>query len=443
MTQSWTTIPHIHGHDELDAQPLVDAVRGLRAPRRRVAARVLTLSVFFVLAAARALRRFPLVNASIDLDAHEIVVHEEVNVGLAVATPAGLIVPVVRSADRRSLFDLAAEIDRLARAARERKVKPDELRSGTFTVTNFGSLGGRFANPIIRPPEVGILGFGAIRERPWAMGGGRIEVASGAADLVRRRSPDHRRRSLGRVPGARARAAVGPGSPPAGGVGEQLACSPAELMVVGEVASSTEILVIGGGPGGYAAALRARGHGKQVTLVEAERIGGVCLNVGCIPSKALIHAAEIAGMREEAAAAGVDLEIRADMRRIQARMQDAVERLTGGVEKLLDGAGVERVKGRARFTRENRVAVVDGDHIAHIEFEQAIVATGSRPAGARRAPVRRQARARLDRRAGARARPGDASRSSAAATSASSSAPRSRSSAPRSPSSKRSIDCCR
>jgi len=75
-------------------------------------------------------------------------------------------------------------------------------------------------------------------------------------------------------------------------------------VVVGEVASSTEILVIGAGPGGYAAALRARGHGKQVTLVEADRIGGVCLNVGCIPSKALIHAAEIAGMREEAAAAG-------------------------------------------------------------------------------------------------------------------------------------------
>jgi pyruvate dehydrogenase E2 component (dihydrolipoamide acetyltransferase) len=175
MTQSWTTIPHIHGHDELDAQPLVDAVRGLR---RRAGDRgsVLTLSVFFVLAAARALRRFPLVNSSIDVGAREIVVHEEVNVGLAVATPAGLIVPVVRSPDRRSLFDLAGEIDRLARAARERKVKPDELRYGTFTVTNFGSLGGRFANPIIRPPEVGILGFGAIRERPWAMGGGRIEV---------------------------------------------------------------------------------------------------------------------------------------------------------------------------------------------------------------------------------------------------------------------------
>jgi pyruvate/2-oxoglutarate dehydrogenase complex dihydrolipoamide acyltransferase (E2) component len=175
MTKAWTTIPHIHGHDELDALALVDALRGLR---RRAGDRgaLLTLSVLFVLAATRALRRFPLVNSSIDVEANEIIVHEDVNVGLAVATPAGLIVPVIRGADRRSLADLATEIDRLARATRERKVKPEELRSGTFTVTNFGSLGGRFASPIIRPPEVGILGFGAIRERPWATGGGRIEV---------------------------------------------------------------------------------------------------------------------------------------------------------------------------------------------------------------------------------------------------------------------------
>ena len=173
MSKAWSTIPHIHSHDELDALALVDAVRGLR---RRAGERgaLYTMSVFFVLAAARALRRFPLVNASIDLERHEIVIHEDVNVGLAVATPVGLIVPVILGADLRSLDDLAAEIDRLARAARDRKVTPEELRGGTFTVTNFGSLGGRFASPIIRPPEVGILGFGAIRERPWVVQG-RVE----------------------------------------------------------------------------------------------------------------------------------------------------------------------------------------------------------------------------------------------------------------------------
>ena len=150
-------------------------------------------------------------------------------------------------------------------------------------------------------------------------------------------------------------------------------------MVVGEVASSTEVLVIGGGPGGYTAALRAAGRGKRVTLVEADRVGGVCLNVGCIPSKALIHAAAIAGLREDARVAGVDLVARPNMPRIRARMEQAVARLTGAVERLLAGAGVERMRGRARFVRENRVAVVDGDQIRHVEFEEAIVATGSRP----------------------------------------------------------------
>ncbi|HVR30709.1 MAG TPA: dihydrolipoyl dehydrogenase, partial [Thermoanaerobaculia bacterium] len=157
-------------------------------------------------------------------------------------------------------------------------------------------------------------------------------------------------------------------------------------MVVGEVASFSEVLVIGGGPGGYAAALRAAGHGRQVTLVEADRIGGVCLNVGCIPSKVLIHAAEIAGLCGEAAAAGVDLVARPNLPRIRARMEDAVSRLTGGVEQLLAHAKVERMRGRARFVRENRVAVVDGDQIRHVEFEQAIVATGSRPAALQALP---------------------------------------------------------
>jgi len=81
------------------------------------------------------------------------------------------VVPVVRDADRRSLPDLAAEVARLAGAARAGRVEVSELRGGTFTVSNYGSLGGRFASPIIRPPEVGIMGFGAISPRPLVVGG--------------------------------------------------------------------------------------------------------------------------------------------------------------------------------------------------------------------------------------------------------------------------------
>jgi pyruvate dehydrogenase E2 component (dihydrolipoamide acetyltransferase) len=111
------------------------------------------------------------VNASIDMDQQEIVVHEAVHLGVAVATPAGLIVPIVRDADQRSLLDVAREVSRLVVAARERSIRPEELRGGTFTVSNYGSLGGRFASPIVRPPEVGIMGFGSVRERPIVVEG--------------------------------------------------------------------------------------------------------------------------------------------------------------------------------------------------------------------------------------------------------------------------------
>ncbi len=168
MTRSWSEIPHITAMDELDATGLLDA-------RRRLAGTAtgsgITLAVLFVAAVARALRRHPLMNASLDMEAGEIVVHEGCHVGLAVATDAGLIVPVVRDADGRALPDLAAEIRRLTTAARQGRADLADLRGGTFTVTNYGSLGGRFATPLIRPPEVGIMGFGAIRPRPLAVDG--------------------------------------------------------------------------------------------------------------------------------------------------------------------------------------------------------------------------------------------------------------------------------
>ena len=150
-------------------------------------------------------------------------------------------------------------------------------------------------------------------------------------------------------------------------------------MVVGEVATGVDLLVIGGGPGGYSAALRAAAAGRTVTLVERERIGGVCLNVGCIPSKALIHVADTAGLPHEAAAIGVDLQASVDLERAQAWIGDVVGRLTGGVEQLLRDAGVTLATGTARFATARRVAVTRGDDATFFEFGSAILATGSRP----------------------------------------------------------------
>ena len=164
MGTSWAEIPHITTMDEIDAS-------GLLAARKRLgqAGVDTTIGALLVAAVARGLRRFPLFNAS--LENRDIVVHPDVNVGLAVATDDGLVVPVIRRADRRALPDLAGEVRRLTAAARNRTVEVAELRGGTFTISNYGALGGRFATPLIRPGEVGILGFGAIRERPLVVDG--------------------------------------------------------------------------------------------------------------------------------------------------------------------------------------------------------------------------------------------------------------------------------
>ena len=152
-------------------------------------------------------------------------------------------------------------------------------------------------------------------------------------------------------------------------------------MVVGEVATETEVLVIGGGPGGYVAAIRAAQLGKDVTLVEKDRLGGVCLNVGCIPSKALIDAAKTYHRLAREADRGIVVEgARLDFSRLQGWKQSVVQRLTGGVEQLLKGNGVAVVKGRATFTGPNQVLVENpGGGNEVYRFKHCILATGSRP----------------------------------------------------------------
>jgi pyruvate dehydrogenase E2 component (dihydrolipoamide acetyltransferase) len=199
MARSWSEIPHLTTIDEIDAS-------GLLAARRRLADAGIdtTVGALLVAAVARGLRRFPLLNTSLELagagaippgaatgatppdaggattaglggsgaaSGGVIVVHPDCNVGLAVATAEGLVVPVVRQADRRSLADLGAEVRRLTAGARNRTLDVAELRGGTFTISNYGALGGRYATPLIRPGEVGIMGFGAIRPRPIVVDG--------------------------------------------------------------------------------------------------------------------------------------------------------------------------------------------------------------------------------------------------------------------------------
>ncbi|MBX0322336.1 dihydrolipoyl dehydrogenase [Halomicroarcula sp. F13] len=153
-------------------------------------------------------------------------------------------------------------------------------------------------------------------------------------------------------------------------------------MVVGDVTTGTELLVIGGGPGGYVAAIRGAQLGLDTTLVEKDAYGGTCLNHGCIPSKALISAADVAHDAKHAEDMGVFADPAVDMAGMTEWKDGVVTRLTKGVESLCKSAGVNLVSGTAEFADEETVRVAhggEGQGSESIAFEHAVVATGSRP----------------------------------------------------------------
>ncbi|MBS4207772.1 dihydrolipoyl dehydrogenase [Bacillus sp. FJAT-50079] len=151
-------------------------------------------------------------------------------------------------------------------------------------------------------------------------------------------------------------------------------------MVVGDFAIETDTIVIGAGPGGYVAAIRAAQLGQKVTIVEKGNVGGVCLNVGCIPSKALISASQRYVSAQESNEIGVTAEnVTVDFSKVQAWKGKVVQQLTGGVAGLLKGNKVDIVSGEAYFVDANSLRVINEDSAQTYTFKHAIIATGSRP----------------------------------------------------------------
>ncbi len=159
LGRAWALIPHVTQHGKADVTEL-ETLRKRLAPRAEAAGAKLTLTAILVRIVAAALRVHPKFNASVDLPGRAIVFKDYVHIGIAVDTERGLLVPVVRDADRKNIVQIAAELGRLAEAARAGKLAPDDLQGGTFTVTNIGAIGGSFFTPIINAPEVAILGVG-------------------------------------------------------------------------------------------------------------------------------------------------------------------------------------------------------------------------------------------------------------------------------------------
>ncbi|MBB6646181.1 2-oxo acid dehydrogenase subunit E2 [Halobellus ruber] len=165
MAESKYTAPHVSHHDEVDVTDLVETRTRLKEVADDSGV-TLTYLPFVIKAVIAGLRAEPYMNSQLDEEAEEIVLHDEYHIGIAVATDAGLMVPVVENADRKGLLEIAREVQDLAKRARDRTISVDELRGSTFTITNLGAVGGEHASPIINYPEAGILALGEIKEKP-------------------------------------------------------------------------------------------------------------------------------------------------------------------------------------------------------------------------------------------------------------------------------------
>ncbi len=173
MSQSARTIPHVTGFHEIDAANLVVLASRLRRDAEGRGSRF-PFDTLLVRASAMALRRHPVFNSSLDEQAGEIVMHDDVNVGIATATSEGLIVPVVKKADTLDLDALAAEVDRVAGAARQGKSLLADLQGGTFTMSNTGAWRGGLGTSLILPPEVAIVAFGRVEDRAVVRDGAAV-----------------------------------------------------------------------------------------------------------------------------------------------------------------------------------------------------------------------------------------------------------------------------
>lgn len=165
MTQSWTTIPHVHQFQDADITDLMELHKRYALEFKKKGA-TLTLTSLIIKAVVHALKRYPQLNATLDLTSGEVIYKDYYNIGVAVDTPAGLIVPVVHDVDRKDLFQISVELADLAERTRKREVKLEELRGATFTVSNMGGIGSGPFTPIINSPQVGILGIGKARMTP-------------------------------------------------------------------------------------------------------------------------------------------------------------------------------------------------------------------------------------------------------------------------------------
>jgi dihydrolipoyl dehydrogenase len=387
LTASWTSTPHFTVTAAVDVTELL-------AARARVNAQGAALSVTdFVLAATAAtLAEFPDVNAR--TDGVSVWHHAHVQLGMAVSVPGGLVVAVIRDADRLTVAEMHQRAAALASAARDGTASVDELTGSTFTVSNLGMFGVDEFSAIINPGEAAILAVSSAVPTPVAVGNA-VQVRSVMKLTL---SADHR--LVDGALGARFLQALRGRLEDAGSFDLGTAVAGASTVTASSASRAPatarrpddpnwfDLVVLGAGTGGYTAAFRAAQLGLKVALVDADKIGGTCLHRGCIPTKAILESADLAHrVRETGRDLGVlTTGVAIDYAAVAANRDAVVRRMWTGLKSLVGKNGVEWVAGRGRLDGPGRVRVAlhgtdgtpgtGGERV--LEAADVILATGSR-----------------------------------------------------------------
>lgn len=290
---------------------------------------------------------------------------EDVHMGMAMALDEGLIVPVIREINNKGLGQIAKDRVELIRKGKENQFLPDDISGSTFTLSAMGMFGLEQFTANINLPENAILAVGAIIEKPVAVDGEMLIRPMMKVTL----SYDHRT-----IDGAEAgkfmrtlKSFIENPDPKLKDLG------------VEDVGRKTRITIIGGGVGGYPAAIKAARMGADVTLIEKDLLGGVCLNRGCVPTKALLHSGEVINTVKESKVFGIKCDnYRVDFPAIMKRKNSIVEQLRNGVEKLLAARKIKIVKGTAELIDRSTVQIMETGE--RITSDKIIIASGSRSA---------------------------------------------------------------
>ncbi|PLX63401.1 dihydrolipoyllysine-residue acetyltransferase [Sedimenticola selenatireducens] len=165
LSRAWLNVPHVTHHDETDITEVEAFRKSLKAETEKQGVRVTLLS-FFMKACAATLKAYPTFNSSLDGSGENLILKKYINIGVAVDTPNGLVVPVIRDVDQKSIFEISAELMEMSAKARDKKLKPGDMQGATFTISSLGGIGGTAFTPIVNAPEVAILGLTRSQMKP-------------------------------------------------------------------------------------------------------------------------------------------------------------------------------------------------------------------------------------------------------------------------------------